>query len=192
MKRAKSQNKQARPRVDRKRGIRRLRKNTFVAPRTLEQYSAMAEHNQDLWDDIGQIVTEVKNGRSLRQASRKFDRDPRTVQRLARPALRKLRNGRWAAKNRHKLLRVLPVPTSKGLREIGVPDSKQATLLGKYWSAVEVYLRTGDASVLEKFAGDHIVDASGKRHPLLTNLDELDRVGSAAAFSFETFYGKAS
>ena len=191
MRRTKSRNKQTLPKVNRKRGSRRLQKK-LVAPRTLEQYSAMAEHNQDLWDDIGQIVTEVKNGRSLRQASRKFDRDPRIVQRLARPALRKLRNGRWAAKNRDKLLRVLPVPTSAGLREVGVPDSKQATLLGKYWSAVEVYLRTGDASALEKFAGEHIVDASGTRHPLLTNLQELDRLGSAGAFSFETIYGKAS
>jgi hypothetical protein len=192
MRRTKSQNKQTRPKVNRKRESRRLRKKRFVAPRTLEQYSAMAEHDQKLWDDIGQIITEVKNGSSLRQASRKFDLDPRIAQRLARPALQKLRNGRWAAKNRDKLLRVLPVPASEGLREIGVPDSKQATLLGKYWSAVELYLRTGDASALEKFAGEHIVDASGKRYPLLTNLQELDRLGSAGAFSFETLYRKAS
>jgi hypothetical protein len=86
----------------------------------VEQFFALAEPDQALWNDVGQIVTEVRTGSSLRQASRKFGRDARTILQLARPALRKLRNGRWAAEKHDKLLRVLVIPTEKGLVEIGV------------------------------------------------------------------------
>jgi len=111
---------------------------------------------------------------------------------LARPALRKLSNGRWAAKSHDHLLRVLVIPTRKGLREIGVRDSRQATVVGKFWTAVERYRDTGDASGLREFLGKYIVDANGKRVRLLTNLRELDRLGSAGVLSFETLYARAA
>jgi len=152
----------------------------------------MSEQDQELWKNVGQTVTEVRTGVSLRQASRKFNLGPRTVQRLARPALRKLRNGRWAAKPHDRLLRVLVIPARKGLREIGVRDSRQASLIGKYWTAVDKYRDTGDASALREFRGKYIVDASGKRVRLLTSLRELDRLGSAGVLSFETLYARAA
>jgi hypothetical protein len=171
---------------------RKKRNKKIVGPRSLEEYLALREQDQDLWDDVGQIVTEVKHGGSLHQTSKKFRRDPRLIQRLARSALRKRRNGRWAAKKRDSLLRVLPVPTNKGLVEIGIVDSQLASLLGKYWSVVERYQDTGDTSGLRDFAGKHVVDASGNEFPLLTDLQELDRLGSAGAFSFESLYGKVA
>ena len=152
----------------------------------------MSEQHQDLWRNIDQAVTEVRSGASLRQASRKFDLDPHKVSQLARPALRKLRNGRWAARTHDRLLRVLVIPTRKGLREIGVRDSRQASLLGKYWTAVEQYRDAGDASALREFRGKYIIDADGKRFRLLTNLHELDRLGSAGVLSFESLYAKAA
>jgi len=152
----------------------------------------MPKDQQALWNDVGQIVTEVRQGTSLRQATREFNRDPRMIQGLARPALRKLRNGRWAAKDHDRLLRVLVIPTRKGLSEIGVSDSRQATLLGTYWTAVERYRDTGDSSALREFRGQHIIDANGKRVRLLTDLRVLDRLGSAGVLSFETLYAKAA
>jgi hypothetical protein len=135
----------------------------FIGPKTVEEFFAMSEKDQELWKNVGQAVTEVRAGVSLRQASRKFDLDPRKVSQLARPALRKLRNGRWAAKAHDRLLRVLVVPTRKGLREIGTRDSRQASQLGKYWTAVDTYRDTGDASALRGLKVKHIIDASGKR-----------------------------
>jgi len=167
-------------------------KHTFVPPRTVEGFFAMSKQDQDLWSDIGQIVSEMRDGASRRKASQKFARDPRIVQQLARPALRKLRNGRWAARSHDRLLRVLLIPTRKGLTEIGVRDSRQASLLGKYWTAVERYLQTGDASALREFRGRYIVDASGKRVSLLTNPREIDRLGSAGVLSFESLYARAA
>ena len=120
-----------------RRGSHRSTKRKFVPPRTLEEFFAMPERDRDLWNNVGQVVTEMRAGASRRQASQKFDLDPRRVPQAARPALRKLRNGRWVARPNDRLLRVLVIPTRKGLREIGVRDFRQASLLGKYWTAVE-------------------------------------------------------
>jgi hypothetical protein len=171
---------------------RRPAKSKFVPPQTVEGFFAMSEQHQDLWKNISQAVREVRAGASLRQASRKFDLDARRVSQLARPALRKRKNGRWAAKTFDRLLRVLLIPTREGLREIGTRDSRQATQLGKYWTAVDRYRDTGDASALREFRGKYIIDASGKRVPLLTDLRELDRLGSAGVLSFESLYAGAA
>src|SRR5215469_12895147 len=87
----------------------------------------MWERDRQLWDDIGQITTEIRLGASLNRASRKFGRDPRIVRRLAKPALRKLRNGRWAAKKTDRLLRVLQRLTPEGKVEVAVSCAKWRT-----------------------------------------------------------------
>jgi hypothetical protein len=177
--------------VSKRRSSRFAKKKLFV-PRTVEEFFMMPEQEQELWNNIVQAVTEVRTGTSLRQASRKFGLDPSTVRRIALSALQKRRNGRWVARTHDRLLRVLVIPTRKGLREIGVSDSRQATLLGKYWTAVDRYRDTGDPSALREFRGKHLIDASGKRVPLLTDLHELDRLGSAGNLSFESLYARAA
>jgi hypothetical protein len=188
--------KRTRRHTQRNKGQKRLSsrsaRNEFVPPQTVEEFFALSEPHQDLWNNIAQVVTEVRVGASLRQASRKFDLNPRKVSQLARPALRKNRNGRWAARTHDRLLRVLVIPTPGGLREIGMRDSRQATLLGKYWNAVERYRDTGDSSALREFRGKYIIDASGKQVALLTDLRELDRLGSAGVLSFESLYARAA
>jgi hypothetical protein len=177
----------------RKTSPRPAAKGNHVAPRTADEYFAKSERFQDRWKRGTHVISKMRaDGTSLSQASREFDLDPRTVQRLAPSALRKLRTGRWEAKHFDRLLRVLVIPTRKGLREIGVRDSRQASQLGKYSTAVERYLQTGDASALRDFQGKHILDASGKRVPLLTDLRALDRLGSAGVLSFESLYARAA
>jgi hypothetical protein len=83
------------------------------------------------------------------------------------------------------------IPSSAGPREIAIRNSRQASLLGEYWSAVQKYLETGDSSAVEKFQYKHITDASGKKVPLLTDLAELDRLGSAGVLSFESLYARS-
>ena len=161
-------------------------------PRSLKEFFAMPELDREIWKNVGQAVTEMRAGASRRQAAQKFDLDPRMIQQRAPSALRKLRSGRWVARPKDRLLRVLVIPTRKGLREIGVRDSRQSSQLGKYWSAVDRYRDTGDPSVRREFRGKYIVDDSGKRVPLLTDLRELDRLGSAGVLSFESLYAGAT
>jgi hypothetical protein len=165
---------------------------TFV-PHTKKQFFVMPKAFQDRWNGVTHVISKMRADHvSLREASREFGLDPRTVARLGKSALRKHKNGKYAAKGRDKLLRILAVPSRDGgMREVATRDSQQSTLLGKYWAAVQKYLQTGDSSALEKFRGKHITDASGERVPLLTDLAELDRRGSAGVLVFETLYAKA-
>ena len=90
------------------------------------------------------------------------------------------------------LFRSLAIPTTDGVREIAIRDSRQATSLGKYWVAVQKYLQTGDASALKKFRRTRITDASRRRVPLIIDQTELDRLGSAGVLSFESLYAKVA
>ncbi len=182
---------QTRRRLVKKRRSSRPARNRPQAPRTAEQYFAKSERFQDRWSRVTHVISKMRaEGVSLRQASREFEIDPRTVVRLGGPALRKRASGRYAAKASDRLLRVLRVPTREGLREIAVRDSRQASQIAEYANAVQRYLQTGDASALRKFRRKRITDATGARVPLLTDLDELDRLGSAGVLSFESLYAR--
>jgi hypothetical protein len=176
----------------RRRSLRKSAKRKFVQPKTLQEYLAMPDSHQELWDEIGQIVTDVREGASVTGAAGAHGRNRKTVLHLAKRALRRVRSGRWVAKKSDRLLRVLQVLTPGGRQQIGMTDSRQASVLGKYWIAVERYRETGDRSGLRKFKGKHVVDASGKRWPLPTDVDLLNRLGSAGELSFESFYGRVA
>jgi hypothetical protein len=167
-------------------------KRKFAAPENLEQYFALTERDQDIWSDVGQIVTKVKRGATFAGACRELGRGPRTVQRLAKPALRKRRNGRWAVKGTERLLRVLQKLTPEGRQEIGIRDSRQASILGDYWHAIDLYRDTGDSSKVFTFRDKYVIDADGERVPFLTDLTEIDRLGSAGFLSFESLYARVA
>jgi hypothetical protein len=181
-----------RRRVKRTRKPRKVRRNKsrLKVPRTARQYFAMSKEDRETWDSVGHVVSRIRSGRiSLPKASKEFGIEPSVVTRLGRSALRRQKNGRYVAKKADRLLRVLSILDRDGRREVAVRDSRQASLLGSYWAAVQRYLQTGDDSALREFQGKKIVDASRKRHALLTDLDQLDRLGSAGVLSFESLYG---
>jgi hypothetical protein len=167
---------------------RRTRK-TYRAPRTLKQFFALPQRLQETWSRVPQAISYMRDNRaSLGRASREIGLNPNTVKRLGRSALRRQKNGRFVAKPADDLLRVLVIPATKGKREIAIRGSRQASLLARYWAAVHKYVSTGDSSAIEKFRGKHITDASRKRIPLLTDLEEIDRQASAGELSFESLY----
>lgn len=173
--------------------LRRRRPKSPTPPRTAGQYFAKTSRFQNLWDRVVAVISKLRSERSsLQQASREVGISPDTVKRWAGSSLKKSGTGRYQAKKTDKLLRVLMVPTSGGPREIAVRDSRDATLLGEYWNAVHRYLATGDSAALAKFSGKHIIDAEGNRIDLLTNLRELDQLGSAGVMSFESIYGRSA
>ena len=71
----------------------------FVPPRTVEEFFAMPESSRETLIGVAGAVSKMRADRiSLTKASREFGVSPRTVKRLAAPALRKLSNGQYAAK----------------------------------------------------------------------------------------------
>ncbi len=160
-------------------------------PRTAPEFFAMSERVQDRWTRMTQAISKMRTDRlSLAEASRQFGLDARMVARLGKSALRRLANGHYTAKPTDTLLRVLVMPTHDGLTEIAIRDSREASLVGAYWAAVQKYLQTGDTSVLQKIRRKTIIDAGGKRVRLIKDAAELDRIGSAGVLSFESLYAK--
>jgi hypothetical protein len=158
-------------------------------PTTARQYFSRSRKFQETWDSVAHVISKMRTERlSLQKASKEFGIDPRVVLKLGRSAVRKQRNGKYVAKKTDRLLRILSVLTPEGRREIAVRNSRQATLLGRYWAAVQRYLQTGDDSALREFQRKKITDASRKRHPLITDLDQLNTLGSAGVLSFESLY----
>ena len=167
-------------------------RRTIRGPQTVEEFFAISESDRERWKNVGRTATEMRKGTSLSRASRKFGLSPSMMLELGGSALRKGNNGRWVAKKHDRLLRVLVVPSRKGLTEIGTLDSRQASLLGNYWIAVDRYREIGDTSIRREFRGKYVIDANGKRIRLLTDLRALDRLESAGVLSFESFYPRVA
>lgn len=163
------------------------------APQTAEDFFARSEREQETWASATHVIAKMRSDEvSLLEASREFGIDPRTVARLVGPALKRGSNGRYAARAKDSLLRVLVIPTNDGLQEIALRDSRQASQLGEYWAAVQKYLETGNESALRKIRRKTITDIRGKRFRLLKEVGDLDRLGSAGVLSFESLYAKAA
>jgi hypothetical protein len=177
-------------RKNRNRGVRRKVKfRRERLPTTARQYFSRSRKFQEDWDSVAHVISKMRAERvSLRRASKEFGIHPDIVLKLGRSALRKQRKGKYVARKTDRLLRMMSVLTRKGRREIAVRDSRQASLLGKYWAAVQKYLQTGDDSALRELQGKKITDASRKRHALITDLNRLNTLGSAGVLSFESLY----
>jgi len=177
-------------RKEHKRIARRKRGNAlpFKKPNTARQYFMLSPRNQEIWDSIGHVISKIREGMTLPKAAKEFGLSPKTVITFGRAAIRKQKNGRYVAKKTDQLLRVVNVLTIEGRKEIATRDSRQASLVGGHWAAVQKFLQTGDDSALLKFARKRIVDARRKRYLLLTDLKELERLGSAGVLRFESMY----
>jgi hypothetical protein len=150
--------------------------------RTSKQYFALPAAQQEKWDDSVHVVAKMRSGKiSLTKAAREFGLSPKAVLARVGSALRKTKSGRYVARPSDKLLRVLGIPGGpEGTHEVAIKDSAVASKLGEYSNAVRRFIETGDASGLKKFRRLKLLDEKGKRIKLLTDLAELQRLGSAS------------
>lgn len=171
-----------------------IKKKKVTRPRTSKQYFALPDDLQDRWDRVVHVIAKMRaDGTSLTQASRDFGLDPRVVRARAGSALRKTKNGRYVARSSDTLLRVLKIPSTLGHQlEVGVRDSATASRIAEYSDAIQKFIYTGDSSKLKKFRRMKLFDEKGKRIMLLTDLAELQRLGSAGVLSFESLYARTT
>jgi hypothetical protein len=159
-------------------------------PRTSKEYFTLPEIQKDRWEGATHVIAKMRSeGVSLTKAAREYGLTPKAVLARAGSALRKTKSGRYVARPSDKLLRVLVLP---GQNEVAVRDSVTASKIAEYSDAVQRYLRTGDSSRLRKFRRLKLLDETGKRIKLLTDLAELQRLGSAGVLSFESLYARAA
>ncbi|MDP9366682.1 MAG: hypothetical protein M3Q03_00155 [Chloroflexota bacterium] len=127
------------------------------------------------------------DGLSLSHAAREAGTTVAAVQRHAGSALAKTARGRYRAKPSDRLVRSLPVPTRNGPITLEIRDSRAASLLGRYWSAVGRYLETGDDRALRRLRGKGIT-INKRFYPLITDLDVLDQLADGRELSFANLY----
>jgi excisionase family DNA binding protein len=163
----------------------------FRPPTTIKQYLALSDRDQDIWDRIVQAPALLRSkGWPLPRVAHELSVPQELILRLARDAFRKLPNGRIVVKKRDRLLRLLAFPSDKGLMELFINDSREASRVGEFWNAVALYINKGDSSAIRLFDGEGVTDVTGQFHFFLTDLTELQRQGSFGTFRFESFYGR--
>jgi hypothetical protein len=166
---------------------------TQTIPRTAKQYSELSPEKQEQWNRIAHVIQKMRREKvSVTRAAKDFSIDRKKVIELAGSSLRKRKNGRYEAKSFDRLLRVLVIPSSDGLREVAVRDSRTASKIAGYSEAVHRFLQTGDDSKLRTFRRLRIRDPAGNRIKLLTDKQELMSLGSAGVLSFESLYARVA
>jgi hypothetical protein len=163
-----------------------------AAPRTSQEYFALPLAQQDVWDSISQVPARMRSDNvSLAEAARDLGVSPDEVVRLARPAFRKLATGQYAARPTDQIFRMLHIlsPDQQGLIEFPTTDSREASVVGRFWNGIRFYVRTGDSSELESLERRTVKNANGKRLRLLTDLDEIETRAHAGELRFESIYG---
>lgn len=123
---------------------------------------------------------------SLAEASRQVGVDPATVKRYAGSALDK-EGRRIKAKPNDRLSRTMWVLTNEGRVSLPIKDSRTASLISRYWNAVDHYLSTGDDRQLKPFRGKFF-RVNKQAYPFITDRAILDELGSAGELHFEDIY----
>lgn len=117
-----------------------------------------------------------RSGQSLSRLSRERGLSVKTVLK-ATDGFKKVK-GRWKATKIDHISRIMAINEDGKELFIEVIDSRYATLIGKYHSAVKEYLNTGNTDVLAEFDGKRIRDSSGKWHTLETNPNAIREINA--------------
>ncbi|MEM0143640.1 MAG: hypothetical protein QXL94_06785 [Candidatus Parvarchaeum sp.] len=117
-----------------------------------------------------------RSGQPLSKLSREHGISVKTVLR-ATHGFKKVK-GRWKAKKIDHISRIMAINENGKERFIEVTDSRHATIIGKYYSAVKEYLNTGNIDVLDEFEGKRVKDSSGKWHTLETNPSAIREINA--------------
>jgi hypothetical protein len=92
-------------------------------------------------------------------------------------------NGGFSVTGGDRLFRPMFVYSAGKAEPVDVRGDKVASEIGRYHSAIQHYLRTGDSSRLAKFRGKSVGGLE-----LETDLDFIDELARRGSFTFESIY----
>jgi hypothetical protein len=138
------------------------------------------------------VLSRMRHGESLSTAARAEHTTPDTVQRQVGAALRRDARGRYLATSSDRYVRRMKVLDERGVTVVEPVNSREASKLAEYWTALDHYLRTGDDRLLRSFRR-RLLRVRGKiQLPFLTDLDTIDYLARAGELSFEDLYELAA
>lgn len=138
-------------------------------------YSILTPHEKYLRDRSLEVLSEVRRtGKSLTRIAGDYGMSTDTVV-LHTDAFKK-RNGRWVAKKYDKISRVMKINEKGRELSIEIVDSRTASLIGRYHSAVGQFLNTGNIQALAPFKKRRVKDVQGHYHVLETDPEALREI----------------
>lgn len=129
----------------------------------------------------------MRHGKSLARAARLARTTPTTVRRHAGDAIRKANDGHYVPRDRDSIARPMRFLAPDGVMALDVRSSAVASRIGRYWNAVDRYLRTGKRDALAPFRGKRI-RADNHLHEFITDPRTIDRLANAGEVRFEDLY----
>ncbi len=117
-----------------------------------------------------EVLSKVRKGESLAKASKELHTSPKTV--IKNTNVFKKVNNKWVAKKQDKISRLMDIYENGKQEWIEVKDSRTASIIGRYNSAVKEFLRTGNADILKQFRKP-IKDSKGNIHYFETDPEKI-------------------
>lgn len=123
-----------------------------------------------------EVLRLMKEGKSLTSASKSIGIKPKSVKRTLGKFIYK-RRGKWRTKKiENNIQRELQIYERGKVRSIIVRNSKDASLIGRYYNDVKRGLMTGDWKPLRKYKKYKIKDAKDRLHRLETNPSKIKEI----------------
>jgi len=122
------------------------------------------------------VLRKVRNGQSLSKTSKELHIKPETVIKNTNAFIKS--KGKWIAKSQDRISRVMSIYENNQQQWIEIRDSRTASKIGKYNSAVNEFLRTGNEDVLKQFKKP-FKDSEGNLHFFETYPDKLNEIAES-------------
>jgi hypothetical protein len=128
-----------------------------------------------------------RKGISVSEAAAEADTTPTAMRRYAGTSLVE-EHGRVRVTTTDRLYRGMMVVIDRGgglggdVLSLSITNSHTASLIGRHWNGIRIYVETGDASILNDLRGKTFT-AEGRRYRLLTNLDSINEMGELGMFA---------
>lgn len=154
--------------------------------RSAEAYAKLTSRQRDTYDRVLAAARDLHRGSSARVAAKRAGTTQRTMKRYLGADMQRAPNGRYKLR-RDRAYRRMEVLTNTGPIAIEV-SRRDASIVGRHWNAVRLYLETGDSSALSEFRG--VVVAGG--YELEADPDVIDEFASLDVLSIEEIYQLAA
>lgn len=118
------------------------------------------------------VLDLMREGKSLTKASKEISQDREFVKQHIRSAIYK-RKGIYRAKRFDKIQRRMNIYERGKVKSIIVRNSKDASLIGRYYNDVKNVLGTKNEKILRKYKRRVIRDSKRRKHRLETRLEKI-------------------
>lgn len=145
-------------------------------------------HEREAYQKSLQVLSEMRQGKSLSRAAREVGVSPDTVRRYVGSAFEPRPGGRFAAKPSDRLYRRMKFLDERGQLSVEPANSREASKLAQYWAAVRQYLQDGDVRPLRRFERMRLRLRDKSVRRFVTDPDRLDDLARAGEVSFEDLY----